>query len=724
MDSRDLKLVLKLQDEASAELKAFGAGVNDVQNKTEGLGSRLAITEDGFKKMAAAGTAAFLALGYTGLQAVNAYDRFNTEIERAGAFVNATADEMEMFRTAAIDAARGTQFSFEEAAAAIGNFVGGEIDAVTASQELAGVIDLAMVAKMNDLQQAVNLGSLALTVFKDDAMEMSDVTDILATVAADVTTETDKWSTAIINSAGAAKAAGFSFKDLNVLFATMIRGGADANLMWSAFNSAITRLQAPTKQTIEALAGVGISVTDMQKSMQAGPLEMLELLRKGFDEANKSGQGFGFLTNVIGSQAAPEFALALGLTNEELTETAGYFDDIDGRGAEMVKRLKDSVPVTVQLKQSMSELNLAMGGALKDAMNSLGKVLLPIIQSITEWIKENPKLTRTLFIIATAIAGLVAVAGTLGIIIPAIAAGFAILAGPIGIAAAVIAGLIAIGALLVKNWDEIKAFGIKVWTEIKDFFISIGQTIADVFTGAWEWVKSITAQFWDGIKQLFWDNINFIVGLFATLMDLIFPGWEETLTAIWNKAIEIWTAIKEFFIVVFAEIGLVFSEWFAGLQERWTTFWTGLKDVFTTIWEAISHVFDSVVAGISDAMEKLVKPIQKVIDLAERALALAGGALKSVGGRISGVVQGIINRGSQITGRAIGGPVNAGTPYIVGENGPEMFVPGGYGKIVPNGKLGGAGGIVVNVYGDVSGQELVAKVTQALATEIKRRIRI
>lgn len=38
----------------------------------------------------------------------------------------------------------------------------------------------------------------------------------------------------------------------------------------------------------------------------------------------------------------------------------------------------------------------------------------------------------------------------------------------------------------------------------------------------------------------------------------------------------------------------------------------------------------------------------------------------------------------QYTGRAIGGPVAGGTPYIVGENGPEMFVPQGAGKVVPN----------------------------------------
>lgn len=46
--------------------------------------------------------------------------------------------------------------------------------------------------------------------------------------------------------------------------------------------------------------------------------------------------------------------------------------------------------------------------------------------------------------------------------------------------------------------------------------------------------------------------------------------------------------------------------------------------------------------------------------------------------------------------RAGGGPVSGGTPYVVGERGPELFVPGMSGSIVPNHALGG-GGITLNV---------------------------
>ena len=63
---------------------------------------------------------------------------------------------------------------------------------------------------------------------------------------------------------------------------------------------------------------------------------------------------------------------------------------------------------------------------------------------------------------------------------------------------------------------------------------------------------------------------------------------------------------------------------------------------------------------------------------------------------------------------AMGGPVSAGSPYVVGERGPELFVPSSSGSIVPNSKMssgggGGMGGVTVNynIAAGVSRSELV-----------------
>ena len=56
-----------------------------------------------------------------------------------------------------------------------------------------------------------------------------------------------------------------------------------------------------------------------------------------------------------------------------------------------------------------------------------------------------------------------------------------------------------------------------------------------------------------------------------------------------------------------------------------------------------------------------------------------------------------------LPGKALGGAVGAGRPYMVGERGPELFVPGAQGNIVPNNAMGSTS-VVVNV--DASGTEV------------------
>lgn len=67
--------------------------------------------------------------------------------------------------------------------------------------------------------------------------------------------------------------------------------------------------------------------------------------------------------------------------------------------------------------------------------------------------------------------------------------------------------------------------------------------------------------------------------------------------------------------------------------------------------------------------------------------------VKSIGGFFKNIFAG------PLPGRAIGGSVQSGQPYMVGERGPEMFVPSRSGSIVPNGKMGGGISISVDARG-------------------------
>jgi hypothetical protein len=67
---------------------------------------------------------------------------------------------------------------------------------------------------------------------------------------------------------------------------------------------------------------------------------------------------------------------------------------------------------------------------------------------------------------------------------------------------------------------------------------------------------------------------------------------------------------------------------------------------------------------------------------------------------------------SALIPKAGGGPVSAGTPYLIGENGPEIMVPGSDGTIIPNGGWGRSVNVVNHFHIDAP-RGTVSRATQA-----------
>jgi len=67
---------------------------------------------------------------------------------------------------------------------------------------------------------------------------------------------------------------------------------------------------------------------------------------------------------------------------------------------------------------------------------------------------------------------------------------------------------------------------------------------------------------------------------------------------------------------------------------------------------------------------------------------------KGGGGGILGSIFSSAIGGGKFPGKAIGGPVRAGQPYIVGEHKPELFIPDQAGRIVPQLPSGAASAMI------------------------------
>ena len=116
---------------------------------------------------------------------------------------------------------------------------------------------------------------------------------------------------------------------------------------------------------------------------------------------------------------------------------------------------------------------------------------------------------------------------------------------------------------------------------------------------------------------------------------------------------------------------------------------TGLGKSFTAAITGAQKFSDAIKSMAKSVIDSLIQMlIQKyIVDAAFGAItgALGGGSTPAPTGG-GGSVTGALARGGVATG---------GNPYLVGEKGPEIFVPSTTGRVLPNDQLGG-GGIVVN----------------------------
>jgi tape measure domain-containing protein len=161
---------------------------------------------------------------------------------------------------------------------------------------------------------------------------------------------------------------------------------------------------------------------------------------------------------------------------------------------------------------------------------------------------------------------------------------------------------------------------------------------------------------------------------------------------------------------------LEYSKQLTGEQEKQKALADGIAN---TIGQGMTSAFDALISGTESFGTSLRKIASGVLqDIAKQLIQIfvinqAINAISSFFGPKTGGFGGGVkfnpasfSMGSLLPGRAMGGPVSAGSSYMVGERGPELFTPKHGGSIVPNNALGGGStSVVVNV--DASGNSSV-----------------
>lgn len=120
------------------------------------------------------------------------------------------------------------------------------------------------------------------------------------------------------------------------------------------------------------------------------------------------------------------------------------------------------------------------------------------------------------------------------------------------------------------------------------------------------------------------------------------------------------------------------------------------QETADTLADSFKGMGEDIERSITDAVTASQLSLESLADFANSVLESIARRLTSrfIAGPIGEAIEGGI--GSIFGGeRAAGGPTSAGKAYLVGERGPELFVPKTAGTVVPNGAMGG-GAVNVN----------------------------
>ncbi len=310
-----------------------------------------------------------------------------------------------------------------------------------------------------------------------------------------------------------------------------------------------------------------------------------------------------------------------------------------------------------KLNNMMDVMNSDPMVALKDAALELSKALLPAADALAAVTKKVAEFAAAHPTLTSAIAGVIAVVGTLAgllaplglafvslkpaisgvgtvlkslgtvggvvskafglissaikIVIPIITG----LSGPVLAAIAVIAGLATVAVLIKENWETIGPFlqgiwetisatALEIWGAIKEFFSTLWDSIVEAWTVAWETISTTIMEIWTAFMETVQTVWGTIKEFFGTIWDAVAEAWTLAWENITTTVTTIWQAIVDAVTTVFGPIVDKFQEIWDKIKTAVDTAWQAIKAALEAVWEAIKTAagtaFSAIVTTIQD----------------------------------------------------------------------------------------------------------------------------
>lgn len=474
---------------ASQQFKVAGEKIQDAGSKISSAGSGLT------KNI----TAPIAAIGTASIAAFNSVDAgMDIVTQKTGA----TGDALTDMQNRVKDLATTIPTDFETAGSAVGEVntrFGLTGDAL---ETLSGQFIKFASLNNTDVSTSVDNVQKVLAAFGLSTDNAASVLDTLNAVGQATGISMDTLASSMSNNAAAFQQMGFSAYDSAQFLGECEVSGTDVSAV-------MTGLKKALKNASDEGVPLSQALSEVQDSMK---------------NASSDTDGLATAIDLFGSKSGPAIYNACQTGALSFTDLSSTMSDFTGN---VDQTFTDTLDPVDQFTTTLNQLKLT--GA--DVGNSLMVVLVPILQQLSEWLKQLSSFWNSLspgmqdciikiLLIAAAIGPLLVGVGKVVTAIGSIVSGigtaigwfsslsttitnmggiFAALTSPVGLAIAAIAAVIAIVALLITHWDEVKEVAGNCWSAITGFATDAWNGITSAFGN----VGSFFGGVWDAISSGF-----------------------------------------------------------------------------------------------------------------------------------------------------------------------------------------------------------------------------
>ncbi len=586
-----IDVIMRLTDQVTAPLTRIRSQMDATAKTSTRLGRTVQTVGKNIGSISSALMPVSAGLVAAGTMAATTFMDFDRVITGAGAKAGASAAELEKMRAAATQMGADFPVSATEVAQAMDALAASGFDANQTVALMPSILTSA-VASGEGLAQTSQVVTSALNIWgmaqENVGQNAARVADVIQQAANASALGLQDFGIALQYAGAPAAALNVNIEELSTALALIKNRGIDASTAGTSLRSLFTRLSNPPKQAAEAIAQLGLQVTDSAGNF-IGLENVISQMRRAMQGLNDT-QRIALAQAIAGTEGYSALLSLVDTAPEEYRRMTEEINNAAGSSARQYEIMKNTLSGSVEdMKGSLEALAINFGsvlapsirqaaaaiGSIADAINAMSPeqkaMLADIAMGIVGFtgfafaagkvVSIGGSLVTMYGNIATVLAGhhirnklleysIIGIGRAFTFLrtaaltaLPRIGAAFTLILSPVGLA---VAGVIAAGYLLYRNWDTVKqwitdvlsalsngfsaAFG--MWRAILMTFLNF---VASVFVGgwnaAWNGLLSVVSYVAEGTRSIFGGVLESVRSMFNGVIDSIngiqitIPAW-------------------------------------------------------------------------------------------------------------------------------------------------------------------------------------------------------